>query len=246
VAGPLTIPTKDILMTTTEKTVAEQTTYRILDLDGNICKVTRDDLIGLISTVEISIIAHQAQMGVYDLAFARVLGRDANGEKVKPLNDLSDYQLMRLWAKEMRNEAIHLREDNALEFDLEFEEDPDATELPAWDVATSFLIEGKEDGQMIEIERWELIKRLIAYQIEIDHHPAFAHDEGAGYYEALENGLKGFADYGIDELKEEWRETREGFYRRNEGNALTGKLDVDDPEYGDLVEEYADQPAARR
>ena len=241
-AGTPIIPAKDIPMTTTENTAAEQTTYRILDLDGNICKVTRDDLIGLISTVEISTIAQQAQQGAFDWAYARVLGRDANGEKLKPLNDLSDYQLMRLWAEEFRDEAIHLRRDSALEFDLEFEEDPDTTELPAWDAATSFMIEGKEDGQMIEIERWELIKRLIAYQVEIDHHPTFEHDEGVGYYEALENGLKGFADFGIDELKAEWEEIREGFYKRNEGNALTGKLDEEDPEYGDLVQEYADQP----
>lgn len=215
-------------MTTTEATL-----YPILDLDGNACLASRDEIEDLIANVEASKMVKAALEDDVVLMNAYIRGRDSSGTTFKSIREQSDYALLKLWHEELRQQAIELKASSmGLRWDIELQGDPNAPETFAWDVEPTFEIEGLTDGEMIEIRRWGLIQRLMAYDVSTNRLPIDAKDEDDSFTQALQYGLKGYEDYSVDDLRKEWEDSREGFYRRHaDGEINLGLIGEEDPEF---------------
>jgi hypothetical protein len=221
-------------MTTTEATL-----YPILDLDGNACLASRDEIEDLIANVEASKMVQAALDDDVVLMNAYIRGRAADGTTFKSIREQSDYALLKLWHEELREQAIELKASSmGLRWDIELQGDPKPKKTFAWDVEPIVEIEGQTDDEMIKIGRHALIQRLMAYDVAGNRHPIDIKDEDDRFIHALEHGLKGYESYSVDDLKKEWEDSRVGFYHhQGEGTLHLGVLGEEDPEFDIWVDE---------
>jgi hypothetical protein len=211
-------------------------------------QITRQDLIRKIASVEFHYllaeedkecrIGDDGNLTGEDTIRSYIDGISERGEDVRPLNQLSDQELVEHWndvcyakLKAMERADFFINE----VWSLQHVPKADVEARLAQQARDTLTIEGLTDGETIEIGRDALIQRLVALRIDMAIRPVtdMQADTHAGYAEILRGGFKGFEHSGADELLETWRADRKEFYSRTmEGYPL--RIDESDPEWEDL------------
>jgi hypothetical protein len=207
-----------------------KTLHRIHDLDGNICVADVDDIRRVISIVTASAIQQAIlEDGSSDILESYILGPKPGSTAGRQLRSMPDDELLQLWETEEREEAIRLRDEDALGWPIELQIDPEATEITDWTKEPMLEIEGRVDGRMISIRREALETRLLGYALSCEES---SQTDYSPFQTAVLEGHKGFADYTLDEMRLEWMEVRSGFYSKQKADDIPLPMAGDDPEFG--------------
>ena len=209
----------------------QKITYRIHDLDENICKVTREELEDIIATVEISALYASGHNGDFAGLRSYIIGRDARGLRLPQLAHQSDEALLKLWDEEARKSAAEMKAAGTLLYDIELQIDPEADEITDWTQDPIVQIEGREDGKVIWISRAALETRLLGYLLSCEESSSGMRGDGPFAY-AVREGHKGHVDFSLDDLTSEWGEVRPYFYGKQADGEIPIPMESDDPEFG--------------